>query len=64
MNDKPIPSYDGSTVLADIPNGTVLKVSGAAYYKGLHCSTGQWGKTSYHGHEGYVPLNLMVRLLQ
>ena len=63
MNDRPMASYDGSHTLADIPNGTILYITEAPNYKGLHWSAGQWGHTEYGGQTGYVPLNMTVKLL-
>ena len=63
LNDSRKPNFRGATTLEEIPNGTLLYIMEIFDYKGLHNSPDQWGYTVYNGHEGYVPMNLLQRLL-
>lgn len=62
LNDAPAPDYRGARMLTFIPNGSVLYVTMAAGYDGLHKSPGVWGYTAFQSFRGFIPMNLLVRL--
>ena len=63
LNDARKANFRGATTLETIPNGTLLYITEIFEYKGMHNSPDQWGYTVYNGHEGYVPMNLIQRVL-
>ncbi len=62
LNDKPAATYNGARFLSAVPNGAVIYVIDIKEYNGLHNTPAVWGYTRYFGVEGYVPMNLLVRL--
>ena len=60
LNDRPQSTYDGAEELGTIPNGRLIYVLSAPGYRGLHSSSGIWGKVFFRDQMGYVPMNLLV----
>lgn len=63
LNNTPGATYDGARLLDTIPNGALIYIIGATGYGGLHNSPRCWGCTEWRGVRGYVPMNLLVRLV-
>lgn len=62
VNDAPKASYEGSTSLGTIANGTLIYVLSAQGYRGLHASSGVWGRVWWGGEIAWVPMNTLVHI--
>lgn len=62
VNDSPRSTYVGARELDTVPNGTLLYVLSAPGYRGLHVSSGVWGKILWQGSIAWVPMNLLIRV--
>ncbi len=62
VNDTPRSTYVGARELDTMPNGTLIYVLSAPGYRGMHVSSGVWGKILWKGEIAWVPMNLLVRL--
>ena len=64
INDAPKPSYEGANPLGTIANGTLVYILNAQGYRGLHASSGVWGRIWWKGAIAWIPMNLLVRIGQ